>query len=340
MLRMPPFQVHAPTTAAEAVALKAELPDSLYVAGGTDLLPNLKHRLHTPSHLVSLASVRGFAELTREGDGTLRLGAGATLHALATSELLQREVPGLADAASRIAGPQHRRMGTLGGNVMLDTRCLFYNQTSDWRKALGYCLKKDGTWCHVIGSAKACVAAQSSDTVPMLVALGASIEALLPGGQARLVALGDLFTKDGRFEQNHALPADALVTAVVVPSRPAGHRSVYRKVRARGAVDYPQLSVAIAAGFDGDVVTALEIVIGAMLPFPKPLAHTQAAVGTRLEDDVVAALADHAFKQARPQAQLHGDPDWRRHLARVETRRGLELIRTAPRPGSRAGAGR
>src|SRR5690606_24313141 len=273
------------------------------------------HRLHEPEHLVSLARVEGLKGVDLAADGTLRIGAGVTLHDVATSPLIQREAPGLARAAGLVAGPQHRRMGTLGGNVMLDTRCLFYNQTPLWRESLGHCLKKQGDWCHVIGSRKSCVAAQSSDTVPALTALDARIE-LVDADGAREVALRDLFTKDGRFDHVHTVPHTALVTAVVVPPRPAGHRGTYRKVRARGSIDYPQLGVAVAAGFDGDVVTSLEVVIGAMLPQPKLLRHMDKAVGQRLTPELVEELAEHGFKQARPQAQIHGDPDWRRHMAR------------------------
>lgn len=330
MLRMPEFEVHQPTTAAEAVRLKATLPHSLYVAGGTDLLVNLKHRLHEPEHLVSLQSIADFAGITVDG-GTVRIGAGTSLHTIAEHAWLQERVPGLASAVATIAGPQHRRMGTIGGNVMLDTRCLFYNQSSHWREAVGYCLKKDGTWCHVIGSAKACVAAQSSDSVPMLVALGAQLHVAMPDGSADAVALADLFTKDGRVERNHTVPADALITAVVFPEPPPGHRSVYRKVRSRAAVDFPQLSVALSGTFEGRTCTALQIVIGAMLPFPKLVPGTDAAVGTELDDAVIAQLATQARKQARPQAQLHGQPEWRRHLAGVETLRGLEALRAAAR---------
>ena len=330
MLRMPEFAVHQPPTATEAVELRATLPGSLYIAGGTDLLPNLKHHLHAPAHLVSLGRVQGFSGIERHPDGTLRLGAGTTLHALATSELVQAEVPGLARAASLVAGPQHRRMGTLGGNVMLDTRCLFYNQTAQWRRSLDFCLKKDGTWCHVIGSAKSCVAAQSSDTVPMLTALGARIEVLLPGNERREIPLVEVFTKDGRFEQNHTLPSEALVTAVLVPPRAQAHRSVYRKVRARGAVDFPQLSVALSAAFDGRTCTGLAIVVGATMPFPKVIDHTDEAIGTTLDDAVADKIADHVYRQVKPQPQLHGDPSWRRHMARVEARRGLaELVSAA-----------
>lgn len=327
MLRMPEFEVHLPTTAADAVALRASLPSSLYVAGGTDLLPNLKHHLHQPSHLVSLTSVEGLDGVTLLGDGTLRIGARTTLHALATDPVVGREVPGLAFAASQVAGPQHRRMGTLGGNVMLDTRCLFYNQTLQWRHAVGYCLKAAGTWCHVIGSAKACVAAQSSDTVPVLVAVDAAIEVMLPLGETRTVRLRDLWTRDGRVDQNRTVPDEALVTAIVIPPRAEGHRSAYRKVRTRSALDYPQLGIAAAAGFTGDRCTSLEVVIGAMLPHPKRVENLELAVGTSLQDTVIDEVADRVYRAARPQPQLHGEPSWRRHLARVETRRVLVALR-------------
>ncbi|MCA9490461.1 MAG: FAD binding domain-containing protein [Myxococcales bacterium] len=325
MLRMPEFEVHRPTTAAEAVRLRTELPDAMFVAGGTDLLPNLKHHLHTPKHLVSLSRVAGLSGIERADDGTLRIGATTSLHAVATDEGLRAEVPGLAKAASLVAGPQHRRMGTIGGNVLLDTRCLFYNQSLPWRQALGACLKSEGTWCHVIGSDKSCVAAQSSDTVPMLVALDASIEVTLPGGATQTVALGGLWTKDGRFERNRTLPAEALLTAVVIPPRAAGHRSTYRKVRSRQAIDFPQVGVAVVAGFEGDRLGSLTVVVGAMLPHPKRLDH-DAVAGRELDDALIEHVAERAYKQVRPQPQVHGDPGWRRELARVETRRALREL--------------
>ncbi|MEQ1567038.1 MAG: FAD binding domain-containing protein [Myxococcota bacterium] len=326
---MPSFSVHQPATVADAVALRAELPDAMYVAGGTDLLPNLKHELHHPQHLVSLACIDGLRGVARDADGTLRIGACTTLHAVATDGVVGAEVPALSLAAASVAGPQHRRMGTLGGNVMLDTRCLFYNQSSQWRTALGACLKAEGSWCHVIGSTKGCVAAQSSDTVPVLHALDARIAVALPGGATDEVPLRGLWTKDGRFDQNKTLPAGALVTAIVIPPRPPGHRGTYRKVRARAAVDFPQLGVAAVGAFEGGVCTALEVVLGAMLPHPKAVDGLGFAIGTRLEDDVIERVADQAYRQARPQTQLHGEPSWRRHLARVETRRAIEALRAS-----------
>ncbi|MEQ1503257.1 MAG: FAD binding domain-containing protein [Myxococcota bacterium] len=323
---MPPFEVHLPRSAAEAHALVAGLPRALYVAGGTDLLPNLKHGLDAPAHLVSLAQVDELRGIAISADGTLRIGAGTTLHAIATDPTIADALPALAVAAGSIAGPQHRRMGTIGGNVMLDTRCLFYNQSEHWRTSIGYCLKASGTWCHVIGSAKACVAAQSSDTVPVLVAADASIAVITADGPTT-VPLRGLWTKDGRIDRNRTLPPGALVTGIVVPPRAPGHRSTYRKVRTRGAVDFPQLGIAAIAAFDGSTCAGLELVIGAMLPHPKRVENLGFAIGTALGDDVIAEVADQVFKQARPQPQVHGDPAWRRHLARVETVRALVTLR-------------
>ena len=324
MLRMPAFEVHLPQTAAEAVGLRKDLEASMYVAGGTDLLVNLKHQLFTPKHLISLAQVEELRGIKMGADGTLTLGAGTCLQDLADSKLLRKEIPALAEAASLIAGPQHRRMGTLGGNIMLDTRCLFYNQTEHWRKSLGYCLKKSGDWCHVIGSKATCVAAQSSDSVPVLLALDAHLEFADKDGESN-VSMAELFRQDGR--QPHTIGDEALVRRIVVPPRQSEHRSTYRKVRARGAVDFPQLGLALNAAFDGPILTSLTGVVGAVMPKPKVLRKLDLAHGTQLEDQVIEELAEAAFKQVRPQSSIHGDPAWRRHMVRVEMRRGLTALR-------------
>jgi len=300
----------------------------MYLAGGTDLLVNLKHRLQRPQNLISLAAVEGLRGI-REDDKNLIIGASVSLHEIASSALISSTIPALATAAGLVAGPQHRHMATIGGNVMLDTRCLFYNQTEEWRRALGWCLKADGDLCHVIGSTKACVAAQSSDTVPVLVALDAAVVARLPGGEVREVRLRELFTKDGRYDEMLTVPRSALVTEIRVPKPSPGHRSVYRKVRARQAIDYPQLGVALVGTFDERECQSLEIVIGAMLPQPRRIKKLERASGRVLDDDLIDDLAHSACRQARPQTQIHGVPDWRRHLVRVEVRRGLQQLRPA-----------
>lgn len=328
MLRMPEFQVHLPLTAQQAVNLRSALPASMYIAGGTDLLPNLKHHLHAPQHLVSLSKVTELQGITVDNNG-VRIGAGTSLHDVAHHADLSAMIPGLAQAAGLVAGPQHRRMGTLGGNVMLDTRCLFYNQSLEWRTSLGKCLKKDGDWCHVLGSAKACVAAQSSDTVPMLMALDARLQVLRPSGDTEEIPLRGLFTKDGRFDRMHTLEDSALVVAIVVPKPAPGHRSVYRKVRTRDAIDYPQLGIAISASLIDGQLTGLEVVVGAMLPQPKRLTKLDSALGRALDDAHIAELAERAFKQVRPQPNIQGSVAWRREMARVETARGLREIADA-----------
>jgi 4-hydroxybenzoyl-CoA reductase subunit beta len=323
---MPEFQVEMPSTAEEAVALMSRLEDAMYIAGGTDLLPNLKHALHQPTHLISLSNIGEMSGVCIDDDGTLHMGAGTTLTTIVNSEIVQGALPGLAVAAASVAGPQHRNMGTIGGNIMLDTRCLYYNQSLQWRKSLGYCLKKDGDWCHVIGSKATCVAAHSADTPPVLLATKAILRFETPDGPLE-IPLEQLYKQDGRYLDNHSIGRTALLTGIQVPPRAAGHRSTYRKVRARNAVDFPQLGLGLSAGFDGDICTELVAVVSAVMPKPKFLKKMDQAVGTSLDDATIEALAEAAFKQVRPQTSIHGSPAWRRHMAKVEMRRGLLALR-------------
>ena len=167
MLTLPALTVHRPSTVAEAARLLSEHPDARVLAGGTDLGPNLKHGLYETQHLVALRGLSKELRYVREEDGEIRLGALCTLDQLAADPTILQKLPALADACGRIAGPQLRRMGTLGGNLCLDTRCVYVNQTYFWRNALGYCLKKDGTLCHVVEGGKRCVAAASNDSRDM-----------------------------------------------------------------------------------------------------------------------------------------------------------------------------
>jgi len=327
MLDLPSFEVHRPTSAAEAARLAGALPNAVFLAGGTDLLPNLKHRLIDAEHLIAvdrLPELRGVELLE---DGALRIGAATTLHELATSELIAREAPALAAAAAAIAGPQHRRAGTLGGNLLLDTRCLFYNQTPAWREALGHCLKREGSLCHVIGSTTTCVAAHSADTVPALMAMNAVAD-ILRGDEALHVPVAELYAQDGRYALNPHPGRQALVLGVRIPPRAPGHRGVYRKVRAREAIDFPQLGLAVCASFsDEGVVTHLSAAMTALLPRPKVVERLKVAIGTKLEDAVIDKLSQAAWQQCKPQASIHGSPEWRREMARVEMRRALVALR-------------
>ncbi|MCB9796236.1 MAG: FAD binding domain-containing protein [Alphaproteobacteria bacterium] len=329
MLRMPEFRYHHARSAQEAVALWSELGgaqgrgkdavwSAMYVAGGTDLLPNIKHRLFTPKHLIGLGGLP--RPVIREADGHVLIDGGARLSTLAEHPLIREKLPPLAEAAGKVAGPQIRRMGTLGGNVLLDTRCLFYNQTEFWRKALGYCLKKDGEWCHVIGGPKTCVAAQSSDTVPVLLALDASIE-LLGAAGGREVKLRDLYQFNG-FDHLKLEPGE-LLTRIRVPLPGAGFRGRYHKLRVRGSIDFPQAGVAVTGTFEGATPTSLEIVVGAINPQPKPVRKLEAFLGKPLDAEAIEAIGELVAKQTRPQTSVAGDPSWRRAMAGILTRRAL-----------------
>ena len=321
MLRMDGFDVVVASSYAEA--LKYWHPEAMYCAGGTDLLPNLKHRLFQPKTLIHIGDIPGTASL--EGD-SLVLGAGMRLSQLAADPLVQTHLSFLASAAGMVAGPQLRNMGTLGGNVLLDTRCMYYNQTEFWRKSLGYCLKAEGDWCHVVKGPKTCVAAQSSDTVPVLLLADAELCFLGPTGGRRL-RLRELFRFDGKAHLQ--ITPGELLTELRIPLPGAGFRGNYQKLRTRASIDFPQLSVALGGSFDGDTPISLEGVIGAVNPAPKPLRGLEAFVGQPLSTENIKAIADLAYKQTRPQASIQGDVAWRRQMAAVYVRRGLEQLALA-----------
>ncbi|MBM4366316.1 MAG: FAD binding domain-containing protein [Deltaproteobacteria bacterium] len=300
-------------------ALSLYEPGAVYVAGGTDLLPNVKHRLVKPARVVAIGGIPGGIDLATE----LVIGATTPLQQVADSPVVRALVPPLAQAAQLVAGPQIRAMGTLGGNVLLDTRCLYYNQTEGWRTALGYCLKAEGTWCHVVGGPKTCVAAQSSDTVPVLLALGARLRLLGPSGRREL-PIRDLYRFNGM--DHLAIEKGELLTEIVVPRPPVAFRGSYQKLRTRDSIDFPQLGLAIAAELHGDTIGALEMVVGAANPQPKPVRGLEALVGQPLSPASIEAIADLVYKQTRPQGSVHGSEAWRRQMARVMARRGLEAL--------------
>jgi 4-hydroxybenzoyl-CoA reductase subunit beta len=327
MMRLPAVKIHFPTTAAEAVAVHAARPDALYVAGGTDLLPNLKHRLYDTEDLISLSRLP-LAGVSVDG-GAVTIGAGSVIADLVEDPILRAELPGLADALGLVAGPLHRNRATIGGNVMLDTRCLWYNQTESWRRALGYCLKKGGDRCHVIASDRRCVAARSSDSAPLLLALDARLGFLSPGGY-QTVPIRQLYGVDGRFTMHLTVPRSSLLTEIRVPGPALGRRLAgYRKVRRRGAIDFPQLGVAVAieVGDAAERIVGFTAVLGALMPQPRILKHVDFVLGTRLEPDVIEGVAAQAAEQAHAQESVHGSPEWRKRVAGIEMKRALEGFR-------------
>ena len=326
MLPLPSFALHAPTTLDDALALLRDHgPDTTLIAGGTDLLPNMKHGLLAPRHLVSLAQIPALRGVWVEGD-VLRLGAMTNLETVAAHEVVLTRAAALAEAALSVGGPHHRRMGTLGGNLCLDTRCRYFNQTYFWREALGFCLKKDGTKCHVVEGGQRCVAAASNDTAAALLALEATIELVGPDG-ARSLPIRDFYTADGIANTTRA--PQEIVVAVRVPLRPA-RASVYEKLRRRAAIDFPMISLAARLDAEEGRVNALEIAVSALAARPRMIRAASQAQGKSLAEVPRAAIAEAAFKECAPLPNIEGDPAWRKKLVRVLADRALRRLGLGP----------
>jgi len=327
MLRLPTCEVATPRTVDQALALLAEHGDkALPIAGGTDLVPNMKHRLFEPELLVSLAGIEELRGV-RETAGGVEIGAMSTLAALARDERLIDSYPALAQAVSLVAGPQLRNMGTLGGNVMLDTRCQWYNQTYFWRKSLGFCLKKDGDVCHVVKGGSKCVAAASNDSVPALMTLGAELVLHGSAGE-RLVPVDDFWKPDGIV--NKRVETGELLVAIRLPRTKAGHRGAYGKLRDRGSIDFPLLGMAARVDLDasGKVETA-DLVVTALQARPVRIKRMSEVLAgsTPGQADFTEALeraCAQAAKQCKPMPNIPGDHDYRRAMVPVYARRTLQ----------------
>ncbi len=321
MLTLPVFEWVRPESLDAVLRELAERPgECLLVAGGTDAVPNLKHRLHEPKRVVSLEGVAELREVHEDAAG-LHLGARVTLTELTRLPALQREFAAVARAASMVASPQIRNMGTLGGNLCLDTRCTYYNQTYFWREALGFCLKKDGVICHVVPQGRRCVAAHSSDVAPALIAYGAQVEIAGPDGR-RWVACDQFFVGDGI--HNNVLKADELMTQVLLPAAARGQRGAYRKLRPRNAIDFPMLSIAVVVRGDAARIDTARIVVSALGAKPRVLGGLDALVAGRQADETTfAAVAASAHKQCRPLTNVPYDDDWRHAMVPVLVTRAL-----------------
>jgi len=332
MMRLPWFRFHAPTSIAEAARiLAAEGPDAMLIAGGTDLLPNMKRRHQTPKTLVSLRRVQ---ELRQSANGTgLTLGAGMTLSQIVATPAVREQYGALWEAAAQIATPHLRNMGTLGGNLCLDTRCTYYNQNYEWRKAIDFCMKKDGEICWVATASKRCLAMSSTDTAPALIALGASAK-LISAGAEREVALADLYRNDG-IDYLTRRP-DEIVTEVRLPDA-AGWASSYWKLRRRGAFDFPVLGVAAAVkrAKDGTVEGA-RIVLGAVASRPLVIDAAKKLAGTKLEDDAIAAVGAAAASRAKPMDNADLDLYWRKGVVGAFVGYALRQIRGDDMSATRA----
>jgi 4-hydroxybenzoyl-CoA reductase subunit beta len=335
MLRLPRFAFRQPTSLEEVCSILAgEGKDCRLVAGGTDLWPNMKRRHQTASTVVSLMSVPGLAGVAN-GDG-LRLGATTLLDEIARSATVRAQYPGLAKAVASISSPPLRNMGTIGGNVCLDTRCTYYNQTEEWRRSIDYCMKEAGTICWVAPSSPRCWAHSASDSAPMLCALGAEIDLVSTEG-TRAIPISTLYRDDG-IDYMTKRPDEVLTTIRVPAESGAGRcRSAFWKLRRRGAIDFAVLSVATAVWLDpGETVERAEVWLGAVASLPVPVPEATELVGKKLTEETIAPIAEAARRIATPmdntdfQAQWRGIMTARYTEAALHEIAGLDAQRMAP----------
>jgi 4-hydroxybenzoyl-CoA reductase beta subunit len=333
MLRLPQFGVELPEDVDSVVALLRDNPGARVVAGGTDILPNLKHRLDQPAKLISLARVdelRAIDEVEHEGARVVEIGAGMTLTAVSEHPLVREHFPSLGRAAGLVASPLIRNMGTIGGNLNLDTRCRYVNQTKFWRDAIGGgCLKSEGNVCHVVPGGRNCVAAMSSDCVPVLISLDAEVVLAGPEGQ-RVVPAAKYFKADGL---RHTVREDAEITTKIrVPLASAPRRSAYAKWTVRKSIDFPLVSVALRFDLEADevhaAVTGLKVVAGVLGAKPRIVARLDDAVGKKLSDPALARIVSAAVhKQCKPLENVPYEAPYRRQMLEVFTRRAIaELV--------------
>ena len=321
-MSLPSFKLLRPRTIEEAVKhLLEHTKDLQLLAGGTDLLPSMKQRLFTPAYVMDL---RGIEEMhgiqVRPGVG-VEIGALTPLSVIEDSEFIFRKYRVLHEAVKTVASPILRNMGTLGGNICLDTRCVWYNQSLQWRRSCGFCIKKDGALCHVAPGGKKCWAAFSADTPPALLCLGAELEIVGPVGTRRM-AIKDFYTNVG--DARMRLEPHEMITRVFLPESNAGWKGSYMKLRIRGSIDYPLAGVAVALRQNGGPVQAARMAITAVNPAPLLVPGIeQALAGKRVDENSASAVGELAAKTGRPLTTSALTPEYRREMVRVFAKRAL-----------------
>ena len=310
MENMPEFTLHRPDTAAEAVKLKSSDSTSRYLAGGTDMIVNVRRGIETPETMIDLTAIADIAAIATDGDG-LRIGAGVKLADLAVDETIIREYPAVAQAAASVAGPTHRAYGTIGGNLCLDTRCLFYNQSQWWRESNNFCLKHKGDVCHVAPGGKRCFAAFSGDVAPAMMVYEAKIDLEGPNG-SRTIPLEDLYRNDGM--DHLTLEQDELLVSIRLPKAGPGAVSAYEKSRVRGSIDFPLAGCAVRLTEDDGKIADLRIALTAVSPYPQMVNGLADFIGKALDDDALDAIRELVRKQAKPMRTTTVRPWYRRRV--------------------------
>jgi 4-hydroxybenzoyl-CoA reductase subunit beta len=328
MMRLPKFDYRVPRTIAEAVKIIGDVgPDAQFVAGGTDLYPNMKRRQQTPGTVISVMRLSELNKITGDGCKGLVIGASVTLTDICEHEIIKRDYPVIASAARTISTPILRNMGTIGGNLLLDTRCNYYDQNYEWRKAINFCLKKDGDVCWVAPGSSKCWAVQSSDLVPVMVAIGAKFRLVSTLGERMIDASG--FYNDDGIDYLQKRPDELLVDIHLPPTN--GWRASYQKLRRRGAFDFPVLGVAAwihyGTGSGSDRVSDAKIVLGAIAPSPIEVNEAaQVLIGQPFDEEHIHAAAEACYIKARPLDNTDFVMNWRKQMARQYTLRALEEI--------------
>ncbi|MDA1098452.1 MAG: 4-hydroxybenzoyl-CoA reductase subunit beta [Proteobacteria bacterium] len=322
MEHLPEMHLQHPATVEEAVKLHAAAPASRYLAGGSDLLVNIRRGIERPDSLVYL---NGIAELHTITDGLeqISIGGAVTLRELAESQLLRKPFSAVAQAAGKVAGPSHREYGTLGGNLCLDTRCVFYNQSEWWRAANNYCLKYRGDICHVAPGGKKCFAAFSGDVAPALLLFDAEVELAGPDGRRR-IALAALYRNDGM--DHLTMTRGELLVAVHVPKIPAPVRTGYAKSRVRGSIDFPLAGVAVRLGLQDEKIADLRIGLTGVSPLPFLVRGLDKFVGRKPDDACLEELREVVRGQAKAMKTTLTPPHYRRRVAGALAQKLAESI--------------
>jgi 4-hydroxybenzoyl-CoA reductase subunit beta len=296
------------------------------LAGGTDLIPSMRQKLFEPEYVLDLRGISDLRGIRIQPSGAVEIGALTPLSTIEKSAYLREHFSVLTEAAATVASPVIRNMGTLGGNICLDTRCLWYNQSLAWRKGCGFCIKKDGDLCHVAPGGSKCWAAFSGDTPPALLCLNAEIEIAGPNG-IRRIPLREFYTGDGMSYRK--LQSDELLTCIFLPAESADYRGVYRKLRVRGSIDYPLAGVAVAIkrksnGNSASHISDARIAMTAVNPAPMLVKGMNELFAGKMVDEALAeAAGDMAARTAKPLTTSALTPEYRREMIRVFTKRAI-----------------
>ncbi|HXP30148.1 MAG TPA: 4-hydroxybenzoyl-CoA reductase subunit beta [Stellaceae bacterium] len=310
MSLLPSFALIRAASVAEVVAARRSHADCQLLAGGTDLIANLRHGLGSPTALIDITGLPGMQEIAAD-PADIRIGVGVTLARLVDDALIRRYFPALADAAATVAASTHRASATLGGNLCLDTRCVFYNQSEWWRQSNDFCLKHRGTVCHVAPTGNRCHAAYSGDTAPVLLVLGAQAE--LGGADGtRWIALDELFHDDGA--AHLTLGADEMLLSVRLPIEP-GLLAGYEKARLRGAIDFPLAGVAVSLRRKGDALAELRIALTGTNSRPWLVSGCEALNGRPLDAEALRQISKLVQKQVAPMRTTIAPAHYRRRVA-------------------------